>query len=727
MSGTSGTQAGLRWRVAGIHCAACASKIETAVARLPGVAAVDVSAATGLLVVTPTQGKDPKPDVETVVTRLGYGVASAEETHKAGAHHDHGAHGESEGISWRSGQIRLVAACLGALALAAVVSRLAPSLALPVTLLAMSIGLVPIARRAWISTRLGAPFTIEALMSIAAIGAVLIGAAEEAAVFVVLFLVGELLEGYAAGRARNSIRALTALVPKTAWLDVDGSLTEVPAETIAVGSVILVRPGDRIPADGTILAGEGGIDEAPLTGESVPKQKGKGDRVFAGTINLDAALRVSVTATAADNTIMRVVRLVEQAQEAKAPTERFINQFAKFYTPAVLVAGALVALVPPLLGGGEWSTWIYRGLAVLLIGCPCALVISTPAAVAAGLAAGARHGLLIKGGAVLEQLGHIDTVALDKTGTLTEGQPKVTDVVGLAREASEVIRLAAGLESGSSHPLAKAVLLKAQDAGVAVPPASEVTALGGKGIAGRVGGELMFLGSPQAAEARGASLAGIRSQVAALNAAGKTVAVLLAGEEVIGLLAMRDEPRADARAGLDALKARDVAIVMLTGDNHATATSIGRNLGIDVKAELLPDDKLAVVETLRRAGKLVAKVGDGINDAPALAAAHVGIAMGSGTDVALETADAAILHGRVLDVAHMIELSQETMSNIRQNMAVALGLKAVFLVTTIAGVTGLWPAILADTGATVLVTLNALRLLRWDPPHPLEEAAKLSA
>lgn len=720
MSEFGGGTIGMRWRVAGMHCAACAAKIEAALVRVPGVASVEVSSATGLLIVTPLEGQDAKPEIEAVVKRLGYGVVAADGAVATQATHDHHEHGAEGGVSWRSGRVRFVAVCITALALAAVVGRFVPALAWPGMIVALSIGLVPIARRAWMSASVGAPFTIEALMTIAAIGAVLIGAAEEAAVFVVLFLVGELLEGYAAGRARNSIRALTALVPKTAWLDTDGKLTEVPAETIAVGSVIVVRPGDRVAADGTILTGESGVDEAPLTGESVPKPKGRGDSVFAGTINLDAVLRVRVTSTAADNTIARVVQLVERAQEAKAPTARFIDRFAKYYTPAVLVAGAVVALMPPLVGLGDWSTWIYRGLAVLLIGCPCALVISTPAAVAAGLAAGARHGLLIKGGAVLEQLGRIDTVALDKTGTLTEGQPRVTDVIGIGRSEAEVIRLAAALESGSSHPLAKAVLHRAAESGITVPAAGSVTAIGGKGIAGTVDGEELFLGSPQAVEARGGRLSGIGGSIAALNAAGKTVAILL-GRDVIGLIAMRDQPRADARAGLEALKARGIAAVMLTGDNRATAEALGRNLGIDVKAELLPQDKLAAVEALRAEGKVVAKVGDGINDAPALAAAHVGIAMGSGTDVALETADAAILHGRVLDVAHMIDLSRQTMSNIWQNMAVALGLKAVFLATTIAGVTGLWPAILADTGATVLVTLNALRLLGWDPAHPGEQ------
>ncbi len=696
-----------RYTVAGMDCAACATKIETALRRLPGIADVAVSASTGALKVTGSAQAEGLGSVEKTVAGLGYTIRAE----NIGSSNDHATHLDEGGLSWSSPKTRLVLACAAALAMAYLASRMWPSMALPAMILALAVGLVPIAQRAWAAARAGSPFTIEMLMTIAAVGAVLIGAAEEAAVVVVLFLLGELLEGFAAGRARDGIRALTALVPKTAWLERDGVTIEVAADSLSIGSVILVRPGDRLPADGQIIAGEGGIDEAPVTGESVAKRKRTGDRVFAGTINLDGALRIEVTATAADNTIARVVRLVEEAQEAKAPTQRFIDRFSTYYTPAVLVAGAVVAIAPPLLLGGSWSEWIYKGLAVLLIGCPCALVISTPAAIAAGLSSGARRGLLIKGGSVLETLGRVTTVALDKTGTLTEGRPQVTDVIGVGRTERDVISLAAALETGSSHPLAKAILARASADGVTIPTASAVSVVNGKGMVGQVEGAELFLGSPTAAEARGASLGDAKSAIVTHNENGKTVSVLLVGTAVAGVIAMRDEPRADAKAGIDALRARGIATIMLTGDNRRTAEALGRDLGIEVRAEMLPEDKLRVVEELRAAGQIVAKVGDGINDAPALAAADVGIAMGGGTDVALETADAAILHGRVMDVAALIELSQRTMTNIWQNIAVSLGLKAVFLVTTIIGITGLWPAILADTGATVLVTMNALRLL----------------
>ena len=371
--------------------------------------------------------------------------------------------------------------------------------------------------------------------------------------------------------------------------------------------------------------------------------------------------------------------------------------------------------MPPLFFGGTWDEWIYKGLAILLIGCPCALVISTPAAIAASLSAGARRGLLMKGGAVLETVGKVTAVALDKTGTLTEGKPKVTDILSFGRSEADVLRLAAALDQGSSHPLALAILDRAAADKVQIPKAEGAEALGGKGVTGRVDGDELLLASPKAAASRAPLTEDQVARIAALNDEGKTVSVLVVGNKAAGAIAMRDEPREDAKQGLKALKDAGIRTVMLTGDNRRTAEAIGRDLGIEVRAELLPEDKSRIVGELQSQGLKVAKVGDGINDAPALAAADVGIAMGGGTDVALETADAAVLHGRVMDIASMIELSKRTMSNIGQNITIALGLKAVFLVTTVIGLTGLWPAILADTGATVLVTANAMRLLAWRP------------
>jgi Cd2+/Zn2+-exporting ATPase len=773
---TSTTQQS-RYRVEGMDCASCAAKIDTAVRRLQGVEDVNVSVTAGTMTVKHHGDPDLLPTIAKRVTGLGYkvfplpqsnapaakadnddhacGCGHDHHDHKADAHdhdhsghdhdhhghdhgndghshdhsgHSHGAkedaaaaglhghdHGPSTGPWWKSAKGRLTIASGVALAAAWGIGKLVPAWDLWIFTAAMLVGLLPIARRAFMAARMGTPFSIEMLMTIAAIGAVIIGASEEAAAVVFLFLIGELLEGVAAGKARASIQSLTDLVPKTALLEESGKTREVQAESLAVGAVILVRPGDRIPADGVILSGESAIDEAPVTGESTPVRKGVDAIVFAGTVNGDAALRVRVTAAAADNTIARVVKLVEEAQESKAPTERFIDRFSRYYTPGVVVVGALVAIVPPLFFGGVWGEWVYKGLAILLIGCPCALVISTPAAIAASLSSGARRGLLLKGGAVLENIGKVTAVAFDKTGTLTEGKPKVTDIVSLGMSDTEVLRLAAALETGSSHPLARAILDRAAASGTDIPQVIDAKAIGGKGVSGTVDGIEVFLGSPQAAADKVSLTSEQLDRITALNDEGKTVSILVANGAAAGLLAMRDEPRADTAAGLKALSDAGIKTIMLTGDNQRTAQAIGKTLGIEVRAQLLPEDKQRIVGELKQQGFRVAKVGDGINDAPALAAADVGIAMGGGTDVALETADAAVLHGRVGDVIEMIDLSKRTMTNIGQNITIALGLKGVFLVTTIIGITGLWPAILADTGATVLVTVNALRLLTLRP------------
>ncbi|WP_208249745.1 heavy metal translocating P-type ATPase [Rhizobium sp. T1470] len=742
-----------RYRVAGMDCAGCAAKIDTAVRRMPGVEDVSVSVTAGTMTVR-HDGNSDLVAIERKVTSLGYSVsqvagrlpAETPPANHAHQHHDHtdhdhdhdhdhanhdhtgrehteekatdapeGLHGHDVPIAgpwWQGKKGRLTILSGAALVVAYVIGHLVPAIAPHAFIVAMLVGLVPIARRAVVAAFAGTPFSIEMLMTIAAVGAVIINAGEEAATVVFLFLVGELLEGVAAGKARASIQSLATLVPKRAFLEEGGATREVLAEGLAVGSTILVRPGDRIAADGTILSGESAIDEAPVTGESTPVRKGEGDMVFAGTVNGDAALRVKVTAAAADNTIARVVRLVEEAQESKAPTERFIDRFSRYYTPGVVVVAALIAILPPLLAGGAWDEWIYKGLAILLIGCPCALVISTPAAIAASLSSGARRGLLLKGGAVLETLGKVTAVALDKTGTLTEGKPQVTDVIAFGLDEAEILKYAAALETGSSHPLALAILARATASGITLPATTDAKALGGKGIAGRVEGQPVFFGSPKATGERIPLSSDQTARITALNDDGKTVSVLVVGDTLAGAIAMRDEPRDDAKSGLEELTEAGIKIVMLTGDNRRTAEAIGKQLGIEVRAELMPEDKQRIVNELKRGGLIVAKVGDGINDAPALATADVGIAMGGGTDVALETADAAILHGRVSDVLALIALSKRTMRNIVENITIALGLKAVFLVTTIAGITGLWPAILADTGATVLVTINALRLLK---------------
>nr|WP_086005970.1 heavy metal translocating P-type ATPase [Nitratireductor pacificus] len=727
-----------------MDCGSCAAKIRGAVERLPGVSDIKVSVmAETLSVSLDDQGTEPQA-VENAVKRLGYSIAPRNRAamtppdaasdgaccggHSHGSDHNgahsasdaaHGAAGHVHGASdpdkrWHeTGKGRLVIGT-GLLLAAAWAAKwfLPGDVSAWAFVAACLIGVFPVARRAFAALRAGMPFTIEMLMTVAAAGALVIGAAEEAALVVFLFAVGEVLEGVAANRARAGIRALGDLVPKTALLEENGATRQVPAAALRIGQLVVVRPGDRIPADGEIVDGTAGIDEAPVTGESVPKTKGVGEAVFAGSISTDAVLRVRVTRTPEDNTIARIIRLVEEAQEARAPTERFIDRFSRYYMPAIVGLAILVAIVPPLFMGGLWDTWIYRALALLLIGCPCALVISVPASIASSLSAGARHGLLMKGGAVIEAAARTELVAFDKTGTLTRGKPAVTDIWSPDGDADAVLALAAGVEAGSSHPLAQAILAHAEAEGIAVPAGRDARAIPGRGVEARIGEATAFVGSPRYAEEQGVMTPAARSRIETLEAEGKTVAAVFRTGKLAGVVALRDEPREDAGQAVAALKALGVRSVMLTGDNERTAAAIAGTLSMEHRAELLPDDKVTAIRDL--AGKLnVMMVGDGINDAPALAAAHVGVAMGSGTDVALETADAALLRNRVGDIPEKLRLARATMANIRQNITIALGLKVVFLVTTVLGMTGLWIAILADTGATVLVTLNALRLLAF--------------
>ncbi|MCB4806412.1 Cd2+/Zn2+-exporting ATPase [Methylobacterium brachiatum] len=712
----------LRYRVKGMDCPSCAGKIETAVSRLPGAENVRVNYHGQFLDLALNEAATSRTILEERIKGLGYGVASlptaAElaEARAAGSELPTDAVIEGDPSWWRSRQATL-GFVIGGLFLAGFLfERIQPGVAgefayWPGALL----GLAYYGRRALAAARNGSPFSIEMLMSVATAGALAIHAAEEAAIVVLLFTIGEMLEVVATGRARAGIKALAALVPKTARLvdAVDGSVREVAVMSLAIGQTVVVRPGDRVPADGVVTDGVSSLDESPITGESIPKAKQAGDPVYAGSINADGALQVRVSKTIADNTIARILHLVEEAQASKSPTARFIDRFSAIYTPLALLFAALAALAPPLLLGADWGTWIYRGLALLLIACPCALVLSTPAAIASGLAAGARRGLLVKGGAALETIGRVRTVAFDKTGTLTAGHPRVTDILPMGPDASErsVIGLAAAVENGSSHPIARAILDRASDDGVPLRPSRDARAIPGKAVQATVMGQTVLVASPRYTLEVARLDPEADRVVARLEASGKTVVIVIRGSEVLGAIAVRDEPRADAAAGIEALRKLGVRSVMLTGDNRRTGEAIATELGLDVKAELLPQDKLIEIAALKSVAP-VAMVGDGINDAPALAAANVGIAMGGGTDAALETADAAVLNDRVGDVAALVALSRATLGNIHQNVAIALGLKAVFLLTTLAGITGLWPAVLADTGATVLVTANALRLLK---------------
>ena len=730
------------WHVEGMDCAACAASIEGALRKMPGISDIAVNLMAERLTLRIDTSQTTPEAIERTMATLGYPSraiaseaaegSSADRPHHADhtehfhdhvedgsaqAHADHDDPRDATKPWYATSKARLVW-LLGALVFGAYgLSVFLPEqYSDPLFLFATLLALVPFGRRAFALARAGSPFSIETLMVSAAVGAAAIGASEEAAIVVLLFALGELLENVAAGRARAGIRALANLMPPTTQrIRPDGSMEQVGPEVLCVNDLVLVRPGDRVPCDGLIEDGQSALDESPVTGESVPVSRGPGEAVVAGSINADGALRVRVTKQAKDNTIAQIIRMVEDATVSRAPTQRFIERFSTWWTPGAMIVSFLVILVPPFLLGWAWWTSTYRGLAVLLIACPCALVISVPAAMASGLSAGARRGLLIKGGAALEQIGRAAIVAFDKTGTLTEGRPKLTDLLPASgRSETDLLSLAAGAEQGSSHPLAKAVLAEAQARGIPMASASDQAAVAGKAITATVGRRRVSIGSPRYAKEAGVDLSSRTDAITRLEEEGKTAVVVLCDGQFVGILALRDEARGDAVAGVKALADLGVRSVMLTGDNARTGAAIARGLGLEVKAELLPEDKLREIAQLQQSGAVV-MVGDGINDAPALAAASVGVAMGSGTDVALETADAAVLKDRLTGVSELIALSRATMANVKANVAIAVGLKLVFLVTTFIGITGLWPAILADTGATVLVTFNALRLLGWKP------------
>lgn len=702
----------LKLRIDGMDCGACAVKIENALRGLPGVADVDVSFGQRSLSLSVDEDRTPRGTIEARIKALGFKSSSPDGAATEAPSFDH-AEPDEAGVWWSTKRGRQVLLTALLIAAAFLVSQVEDRWSTWAYSAAAIVGLVPIARKALAGAAAGMPFSIETLMSVAAVGAIAIGEAGEAAVVVLLFGVGGLLEGVAAGRARAGIKALIDLVPRTA-LRVRGEQVEtIPASALAIGDIAVVRPGDRVPSDGTVIEGASEVNEAPVTGESVPILKQPGAPVYAGSINADAELRVSITKTAADNTIARIIRLVEEAQGSKAPTARFIDRFSRWYTPAAMTMAALVVLIPPLAFGADWVTWIYRGLAVLLIACPCALVISTPAAIASGLARGAQRGLLIKGGAALETIGKLRTIAFDKTGTLTLGHPKVTDIVTEVDTEAELLAKAAAVERGSSHPLALAILEEAKTRGLeTLKTFGGTVATPGKGVTARLRSAFVSVSSPRHAAEGNLVSESLQLRIRTLEEQGKTVVVVSEDKRVLGLIALRDEPRPDAAEGLARLRSLDVRLIMLTGDNARTAAAIATPLGLEARAELLPDAKLAEISALKEAGP-IGMVGDGINDAPALAAASVSIAMGGGTDVALETAEVALLKNRVTGIAELVSLSRATLTNIWQNIALALGLKAVFLVTTMMGSTPLWMAILADTGATVLVTANALRLLRF--------------
>ncbi|PZD94914.1 cadmium-translocating P-type ATPase [Paenibacillus sambharensis] len=697
------------YRVQGFTCAGCAGTFEKKVRELPGVTEAQVNFGAAKITV--------------------YGSASLGELEKAGEFERLKLYPEHQRVEerpkepfWRNKAVLtviasglLLAAGVIALWLQAWEESLLSIMLFSASIITGGYGMF----KKGISNLASLRFDMNTLMTIAVIGAAIIGEWSEGAIVVLLFAVSEALESYSMNKARQSIRSLMDIAPREATIERNGRQVSIPVEDIRVGDRMVVKPGQKIAMDGVIINGESGINQAAITGESIPAWKRDGDEVFAGTINGEGLLIIEVTRTSADTTLAKIIHLVEEAQAERAPSQAFVDRFARYYTPFIMLVALGVAVLPPLIGGADWSHWVYEGLAVLVVGCPCALVISTPIAIVTAIGSAAKRGVLIKGGVYLEEAGRIKAVVFDKTGTLTRGVPVVTDLVPVG-EASlhEALGKAAAVEKGSTHPLAAAIVRKAEDSGAVLPQAQNFKSMTGLGAQAAVEGSLYQVGSPRLfAEllADSQQYGGLTEQIERLQAEGKTVMAAGSGSGIELLIAVADELRATSRQTIAALKQAGVMhTAVLTGDNRLAAEAVAAEVGVnEYRAELLPQHKVEAVKGLKEKYGNVAMVGDGVNDAPALASADVGIAMGgAGSDAALETADIVLMADDLEKLPFTIKLSRRAVGIIKQNIVFSLGIKAAALALLAPGLLTLWIAILADMGATLAVTLNSMRLLR---------------
>jgi Cd2+/Zn2+-exporting ATPase len=710
--------------VAGMDCGDCARSVERVVGHLPDVRDASVSFAAGTLTVIRHEGQIAHDDVVrsigAAVDRAGYSATLRDAAGPARIERE---------PWWRHRRVLPAAIAAAVWIVAFLIQHLADNRGLAIVLFAaaIAIGGWPIARAGIAALRAGR-VDMNVLMTISVIGAGLLGEWSEGALVVVLFSIGTTLQAVTFDRTRDAIRGLLDLAPEEARVLRGAVETTVAASSLATGDVVRVRPGERLPADGEVIDGHSDVNQAPITGESMPVDRAAGDEVFAGTLNGAGVLDIRVTRPASRSMLAGIVHLVEEAQSSRAPSQQLVDRFATVYTPIVVVLAALIVVA----GGatsGDWSTWVYRALVLLVIACPCALVISTPVSIVSAIGSASRRGMLVKGGAALEEAGRARVVAFDKTGTLTLGRPAVTRVMPFGDPSErDLVALAAAVEHGSEHPLARAIVARALFDNIAVPAAAGFAALPGRGARAIVAGTEFLVGSERLMTETGLdadAAAWLDDRSTALAAEGESVlAVATAGGELLGAIAVADRIRPGAREALDALRREGVErLVMLTGDRREVAERIAAALGIDeVRAELLPDEKSAVVADLRERYGSVAMVGDGINDAPALATADVGIAMGvAGSDVALESADLALMRDDLSALARLFDLSKRTLAIIRQNVTLSLVTKLAALLLGVFGFVSLWIAVLADVGTSVVVTLNGLRLARaaQEPPVPI--------
>ncbi len=694
-------------RVRGLDCPDCAAKLERQLKQQPGVEHAALVFATGMLHFAP---KAAQKSLMAAVARAGYQAEPSDTDREMEA---------QSGIVafWNSNRRALTTALSGLFLTAGWISELAwqhTLLSRVLFALGMLVGGFYVARAGLQSLRNRA-LDMNFLMSVAAVGAVAIGEWHEGAMVVFLFSLGNTLQSYTMDKTRQSIRNLLKLAPKQALVQRGGEEALVDIDQLRIGETIVVRPGERIAMDGVINAGSSSVNQAPITGESIPVDKLPGDRVFAGTINGNGSLEVEVDRLAADNTLARIMHLVEAAQAERAPAQALVDRFAAYYTPAVIALAVLLATVPPLVGA-DFVSWFKRALILLVVSCPCALVISTPVSIVSAIGNASRNGVLIKGGAYLEAMGRIRTVAFDKTGTLTAGQVTLTGMLALFGDQDCLLAQAAALESRSEHPLAQALVQAAVARDLVLPSAREFQALTGSGATAVVDGRQLFIGNERLLAELGLSMdVDTEQQVATWRSAGQTVVHLFDRARILASFALADQVRPQAGEAISRLRQAGIqSVAMLTGDHRLAADAIGNQVGVDlVKAELLPQDKVTVINQLLKEYRQVAMVGDGVNDAPALAAATVGISLGAAaTDAAIETADVALMADDLNRLAWLISLSRKTVAIIKQNIALSLLIKGIVLVLTLWGKAELWMGVFADTGAALVVIANGMRLMR---------------